>query len=480
MSSAGNRFVNFNGGGSPYDMQMYQAQRQQRLAEQLQQEASDPIQVMQGGGQPAPIPWTAVLAKAMQGVAGSVKERRAMEMMKKAGAEDSDAAKELLRQLQQTHPDVKATAPQDINIQMPQLPGQEAPPQMAPSQIQVPVPSTGAAQVGPTTQQQLAMLLGAEGGPKTDRIASVMAPEIFRQQHAVEDQKIRRDDKTWENTLPMSQAAKDQVKTQEAAAEQGALFKNNLPQTADQRAKDALERSKQADLKKYHDQMSGIGLTEDGQPNPAVESWIHALSTGAATSLSQVPAPLRTPVAMGLQKLPKEMYTPLAGSRFTLESNRIVKNLMDLPQYQLTAQGLPFLQRIDAAMKTKGSVSDQDLLDSFTKLSTAGNAITDAQVRIITDGKSLSDWAGVMLNRLKTGGVLSDKQRQDIKKIGNDVYANYSKGYQPVYDQAIAQLTAAGVPQPFWTIPDLNKLNKGMAGGDAPPGGKTVHWNDLK
>jgi protein MpaA len=67
-------------------------------------------------------------------------------------------------------------------------------------------------------------------------------------------------------------------------------------------------------------------------------------------------------------------------------------------------------------MKTPGSVSDQDLLDSLTKLNTAGNAITDAQVKLVTDGKSWADSVGTAFNKLQNGGVLSNNQRQQIQK----------------------------------------------------------------
>lgn len=158
-------------------------------------------------------------------------------------------------------------------------------------------------------------------------------------------------------------------------------------------------------------------------------------------------------------------YSPLAARRFTMAANSIVANYINLPQYQLTANGLPYLQRIAAAEQNPGSVSDQDLLDSLTKLNTSGNAISDAQVKLITDGQSFADTASVYANKTKNGGVLSDNQRQQIQKIATAIYDNYKKGYQPVYDQAASQLEESGIPKQFWTIPDLNKLNKTPGGG---------------
>lgn len=202
----------------------------------------------------------------------------------------------------------------------------------------------------------------------------------------------------------------------------------------------------------------GGGAPGSGSADPYVQSWVTSVLNGNAT-MQQVPANLRNEVALSMANAPQAAYGPLAASRFSMASNRIVSNFIKLPQYELTANGLPYLQRIDAAMKTPGSVSDQDLLDSLTKLNTSGNAITDAQVKIITGGRSFSDFASVMANKFQTGGVLSQDQRQQIQTIAQAIFSNYSKGYQPVYDQAASQLQAAGIPKAFWTIPDLNNLS---------------------
>jgi hypothetical protein len=214
-------------------------------------------------------------------------------------------------------------------------------------------------------------------------------------------------------------------------------------------------------------------LSQADEPN--IASWRAAVLNGNATMV-QVPAIYRTAVANSLAGDPKGAYSPQAATRLTLASERITAPFKKLPQYDLTANGLPYLQRIDAAFKTPGSVSDQDLLDSLTKLNTAGNAVTEAQVGLILKGQSFSDWANTIKNKFKNGGVLSDNQRQQIKEIANSIYANYRKGYQPVYDRAVAQLRAAGIPEAFWTIPDLNTINAGQSqvGGNAPaPDAKT-------
>ena len=204
--------------------------------------------------------------------------------------------------------------------------------------------------------------------------------------------------------------------------------------------------------------------------DPVVQSWLSAVTSGNAT-MQQVPAAYRNSVALALDGAPgaAEKYSPLSASRMTMASSRITAPFTKMAQYELTANGLPYLQRIDAALKHPGSVSDQDLLDSLTKLNTGGNAVTEAQVRLITDGKSWSDSVGTAMNKVKNGGVLSDNQRKQIKDIANDIYDNYKKGYQPVYEQATKQLTEAGIPEAFWTITDLNKINEVQSEAFAAP-----------
>lgn len=202
----------------------------------------------------------------------------------------------------------------------------------------------------------------------------------------------------------------------------------------------------------------------NGSNNPYVQAHVASILNGNET-MAQVPANLRNAVVLAMNNAPKDQYSPLAASRFATASNRIVSNFIKLPQYELTANGLPYLQRIDAAMKTPGSISDQDLLDSLVKLNTAGNAVTEAQVKLITGGKSFADMANSVTNKFKNGGVLSDNQRKQIQDIASAVYANYKKGYAPVYAQVTKQLTDAGIPKAFWTVPDLNNLSA-QAQGD--------------
>lgn len=229
---------------------------------------------------------------------------------------------------------------------------------------------------------------------------------------------------------------------------------------------------------------SGTTVSQSSAPaNPTVQAWIDAVTNGNST-MAQVPAQYKSDVVLGLDSNGVQSYSPLASSRFTTAATKIVSNYISLPQYQLTANGLPYVQRIQVALNNPGSVSDQDLLDSFTKLSTSGNAISDEQVRIITGGQSIADVASVYANKISNGGVLSDSQRQQIGSIADAEFAAYQKSYQPIYDQATSQLKSAGIPKAFWTIPDLNALSSSVDGNAAAPStdstvsaGSTVTYN---
>lgn len=460
-------------GGLPYELQLANAQRQQRLAEQLQQQVQDPIQVQQGGGAPAPISWGSVLAKALQGYNASSKEAYARNQLQQIGQQDNQSAQDLARQLT-AHtvgtPSLPAV-PGQMDATAPQLPGGPAP---APVSAPASLPATPGGQMGtPDPNAQLATLLSAHGGPQTQMIQQAMIPQILGRQNADYEHTLKRSDLDYQNAMPMSAATGQQIAAQARAQQQTAAAANALPETAYQRGSLAIEGGKLAEDRRYHNLMMGNGMSGD---DPAVRAGVAAVTAGNVPGVQSLPKQLQIPVLEALNNAPAAVYAPIAARRFGMASQSIIGPLMKLPQYELTANGLPLIQRMQAAAKTPGSVADQELLDSFTKLSTSGNAITDAQTRIITDGKALGDWASVQLNKLQNGGVLSDQQRKDIREIANRTYAKYKEGYQPLYDEATSKLTAAGIPKPFWTIPDLNKLNAAQTGGptSAPSAPKSV------
>jgi hypothetical protein len=478
MSFAGNPYVNLapgpvpQGGTDPaaYQLQLLQLQRQQRMADILRQQASDPIPVQSSNGTPAPISWGSVLAKALQGVGAGMKDRAAQDKIQQMGVEDQASAQALVDAL--THKTNQVGAPAigggtaQVDATAPQISGAPAPVQSS-SQLSMPGQAAeGMQQVGPSSQDQLAAVLAARGGPQTQMIQQALIPQILNRQNMDYQHELGREDKLWANGLPMSEADKQEIAARSQAEQQNALFANKLPMTAAQRAEIGLKEQELSETKRYHNLVSGqFALGPDGLPqtdDPITQAWVKAVTSGNAT-MNQVPAPVRNKVALALNQTPTQSYNPLASRRLTMASNAITTPFMKLPQYELTANGLPYLQRIEAASKVPGSVSDQDLLDSLTKLNTSGNAVTDAQVRLITEGKSYADWANTLANKFKNGGVLSDNQRQQIREIASNIYENYRKGYQPVYDQATSQLKKAGIPEQFWTIPNLNKLNAAQA-----------------
>lgn len=237
----------FSGGSSgtplPYELQLAQLQRQQRLADQLQQQASQPIDVQQGGGAPAPISWGSVLAKALQGAGSGLREVQSENQYKQLGQQDNDAAQALIKQLAPspgigTGPIAPQTASMDAT--MPQLPGGPAPtPQTA--QVQIPGAAAGAApMVQPDQNQMLAAVLGARGGPQTQMIQQAMLPQIMNRQNLDYEHLLNRGDLDYKNAMPMSAAEQQQIAAQGQQAQQNALFQNKLGMTAAEQAQNAL------------------------------------------------------------------------------------------------------------------------------------------------------------------------------------------------------------------------------------------------
>lgn len=467
-----NPFANILGGGTgsasaglPYELQLAAAQRQQRLAEQLQQESQQAIPVQQGGGAPAPISWGSILGKVLQSAGASAKERHAQDLLAQAGTQDSASAQALARQLTAQQPGTPSMPAQQtmVNGTAPQLPGGPAPMPVS-AQGMIPGQAGGQTQ-GPDMNAQLAAILAARGGPQTQMIQQAMLPQILQRQNMDYQHGVQRQDKLDDNAMPMSTAMGQQIAAQGAQAQSNEQFKNNLPQTANERATTGLGYAKLGEERSYHQAQVGGNISV---ADPQALAYAGGVQTGNMTFQS-IPKPYKNSVAMILQNSGDPVYSPLSMTRNTLASERIAAPFKKMPQYDLTAGAQVYLDRINAALAHPGSVADQDLLDSLTKLNTSGNAITDAQVRLITAGKSLGDQFGVWSNALKNGGVLSENQRNQVRDIANNIAANYRTSYQPVYDAAAKQLTAAKIPKQFWTIPDLNSLsvNSGAKGGPA-------------
>ena len=80
-----------------YSPQLAANARQQRMAELLQQQAMEPIQVMTAGGAQVPIPFTAALAKVLQSGLGAYKASRAEKGAAKIKAAQGTEARDYIR-----------------------------------------------------------------------------------------------------------------------------------------------------------------------------------------------------------------------------------------------------------------------------------------------------------------------------------------------------------------------------------------------
>lgn len=204
-------------------------------------------------------------------------------------------------------------------------------------------------------------------------------------------------------------------------------------------------------------------------PNdPAVESYADQIYSGGLANASAVPPEYRTHVVNFMDAQAKQAEAemkdpkipPVAMARLSRVANNISSGYTSTSQYKLAVDGLPYIERIKAAMNQPHSaIGDAELLDSLTKLNTGGNAITDAQVKLVTDYKSYSDMLSTFKNKLaEKGGALSDSQRLDIEKLADATYDNYQRGYQPLYNELTGKLRGARIPESLWPIPDFDKL----------------------
>lgn len=156
-------------------------------------------------------------------------------------------------------------------------------------------------------------------------------------------------------------------------------------------------------------------------------------------------------------------YDALTIGRYNKAANAATAVLKTNPTFKNIIGSSAYLDRIEAAINNPGSVGDQELLDAFTQLNTGGNRVTEAQVHLITSNQSLSDTVNKLGNKLKTGGALSQAQRNEIVKLSQEVYKNYQKSYKPLYDDATKRLQAQGIPPQFWNIPSPETLSRAVS-----------------
>lgn len=229
--------------GPDYNSQLAEIQRRQKLAELLQQQASQPFDVQSSNGIPAPISPFSVLAKILQTYGSNLNAKKAQEGQAALSQQDQDKAAELVKALTAQK---QTLGTQDIpagqaSIPQVQLPGGPAP---GPAQsIALPGMAGTPSQQVPQMDDnaKLAALLTARGGPQTEGIRNALLPQILQHQNAQYDNQMQRDNSVWNaQNIPMSLADKQQIAAQGAQAQQtaqaDALFTNQLKPSATSQA----------------------------------------------------------------------------------------------------------------------------------------------------------------------------------------------------------------------------------------------------
>jgi hypothetical protein len=156
-------------------------------------------------------------------------------------------------------------------------------------------------------------------------------------------------------------------------------------------------------------------------------------------------------------------YSTLEISRLNTAANKATTAFRGTQVYKFATNAPTYISKINAAAENPGSVSDQELLDAITQLNTGGGRVTEGQVHIILNGKSLADSWGAWTNKLSTGGVLSDAQRQEVIKLAQATSENFINNYDKAYQPLAANLKKQQIPEQFWGISTPQSLR-----GDEP------------
>ena len=203
-----------------YDAQLAAAQRRQKLAEMLQEQSAAPIEIQSYRGIQAPIPFTAVLAKALQGGLAGYQGKKADEQKAALGEQ---TRKGLAEYLQQSSP----------NYQIPNI---QASPPMRTEQVQGPM----AQPVGLQTPQQLTaggmQGMAARGNaPMAMPPTSAMAPPVSA---PVRPQTISVPDMTPQPAMINRPAVDRQQMVLQGIASDNPLIRQVAPSMYDQATKD--------------------------------------------------------------------------------------------------------------------------------------------------------------------------------------------------------------------------------------------------
>ncbi len=253
------------------DPDLIKIQRQQRLADMLQQQAMQDIPTSSSNGIPAPISPFSGLAKILAAYGAKRNQDKADEEITAYRDKDSASAQALIRQLTQGQqqagaPEVAPVATQ-LDPTAPQLPGGAAPRPQAPVPMQVGgAQATPMTQTQPSMQEQMAAILAARGGPQTQMIQQAMLPQLMNRQNLDYQHQLGRDDKTWEAQQPMAVGTQQEIAARAAAQEGVAAAANKLGPTPYQQAQLGQSAAELAESRRYHDMGGGKsfpGLSEE-------------------------------------------------------------------------------------------------------------------------------------------------------------------------------------------------------------------------
>ena len=151
-------------------------------------------------------------------------------------------------------------------------------------------------------------------------------------------------------------------------------------------------------------------------------------------------------------------------NRYNLAATRATKTFRDSMVFKSAQNAEFYLSKLKAANENVGSIGDQEILDSISQFNTGGGRVTEAQVNIILKGKSINDTVNSWGNKLKTGGVLSPKQREEALKLATATAENFQENYKTKYDNLAGNLNKQKIPQEFWGIPTPEQLKGEVSG----------------
>lgn len=189
--------------------------------------------------------------------------------------------------------------------------------------------------------------------------------------------------------------------------------------------------------------MTQLGGATVTPPKTATDSAYSAMK-------AQVDAASATPVT----------GSPINKGRYTRNANSALKNYISSATYQTVSNAVPYLSRIQSAMKDPGSISDTSLADSIIKIETGGGQVTDSQISTYFAGQSFADQFAVEGDKIVAkGGVLSPQQRTDLAGLAESTFGYYQQQYEGLYVQAMGALKAQGIPLNYGTnLPDFTSL----------------------